>query len=57
MPALVTLSLIFRLIRGEIISLSDIIGLPFIFILYGGFGFLLIKRWVPKGFDIFEEEF
>lgn len=28
-----------------------------ILVTYGGFGLLLLKREIPKGFNIFEEEF
>jgi hypothetical protein len=38
-------------------SIEDVLPLSVVFILYWGFGLLLIKRGIPKGFDIFEEEF
>jgi hypothetical protein len=48
---------IYNIYTGRSYKIDELIGVVLMTLLYWGLGYYFIKRRVPKGFDIFEEEF
>lgn len=51
------LTIIANIFKGEINEIGELLFSSLIILVYWGFGYHIIKRRIPKGFDVFEEEF